>query len=399
MNNTWNYFRIEAKRSLKLIANSIVSLIILVAVTIAGVWGIHTWIARTSDFERITVGIGLDEGDNTTKLFARIVGGMDSVQAVCRFEYMTIDEAKEKVSTDEIEVAILLPEDFYEDVDTGVNTPVSVLFAKDCKFNVEVFAELLGDGVSLVQITEAGVYAATDLGYEYDMTMRRGKMQEFLSMLYLEAAYGRGKSFDECILSETGEVNMNQYYMVVAMLFLVLMGGVVFSFFYQKRNKAVEERLRFMGVGPIKQSLIKLFFMTMYVYVGELLCLIVALVASAKTDWIHVEFEPFQLMALLLLAISIAAFFHGIYGIFMDKGSLGLIVMNAIMFVCAGGFVPAVYFPKWIQRLGSIMPLFYWMDYLQKVFFGDDYSFPILPLLVVTLIFGIVGTVSKCVRT
>lgn len=399
MKITLTYSRIEARRSLKMVAGSMLSILILLVVTGLGVFGIQRWMENSKNYDRILVGVGLEEGDDTTEFFAKIVSGMESVRAACEFRYMDIEEARLGVSDNEIDVAILLPAGFYEDVDTGVNTPVSVLFAENSGFHTDVFVELLQDGVSLVQITEAGVYAAGDVGNTHAMTMRRGKMQEFLSLLYMEAAYKRESAFDRCILSETGELDVNRYYFITGVLFFVLMGGCVFRFFYQGVNGATEKMLTFYGMGPIKRSLVQILLMTGYLYVALLLCVIAGFVVSAKTGWMQLNFEPFMVAAMLGPALSMACYFHGIYGVFRDKGSLVLILVNGIMFVLSGGFVPAVYFPGWTQTLGKALPLTYWMDYFREALFGDDYALSFLPLLVITCIFGIAGTIGRCKHT
>ena len=399
MRNVRNYFCVEAKRSAKLIASSVLGLLVLMAVTVAGIWGIHSGLEKTRSLARITVGVAVDKDDDTTSFLTQMLSGMDSVRSVCDFQFMDEKQAKEQVQTGEIQVAILLPKDFYEDVDTGVNTPVSVFFSWDASFSTDVFAELLKDGVSLVQITEAGVYAASDLGQTHAMTMSRGSMQDFLSLLYLEAVYGRGASFDSCVLSETGEINLNQYYLVAGELFLVLMAGVVFVFFYRRRDRAAEEKLALMGVGSVWQSAVKICLMSLYIYVFMAGIYALTIFWADKTDFVYLEYEAFVLKALPVLAFSIAGFFHGILSIFRDKGGIGLLLTNGVLFVCAGGFLPIVYFPKWIQEVGKHLPLSYWMQSLSQILFGSSYRMNLLPMLLIGIIFSFVGIIAKCVRT
>ena len=140
MRNVRNYFCVEAKRSAKLIASSVLGLLVLMAVTVAGIWGIHSGLEKTRSLARITVGVAVDKDDDTTRFFAQMLSGMDSVRSVCNFQFMDEKQAKEQVQTGEIQVAILLPKDFYEDVDTGVNTPVSVFFSWDASFSTDVFS-------------------------------------------------------------------------------------------------------------------------------------------------------------------------------------------------------------------------------------------------------------------
>jgi len=117
----------------------------------------------------------IDEKDENVKLITKVVSAMESVASICEFVYVGEEEAKELLAADELQAAIILPENFYEDVDSGYNTPVTVYVSENASLNQKVFQELLTDGVSLLRTSEAGVYSMLSVGREYPAELSQRK--------------------------------------------------------------------------------------------------------------------------------------------------------------------------------------------------------------------------------
>ena len=135
----FNYLFLEYKRSIKVLTKSLASLCTLVILVAVGVSACSYMLLQTQLFHFIDVGVVIPEEEKITKLIAQYISSMDSVQSVCNFKYLEQDEAIEKLQTNEVQAVIELPENFYEDIDTGENTPATIYLPEDAPFRVEVF--------------------------------------------------------------------------------------------------------------------------------------------------------------------------------------------------------------------------------------------------------------------
>ena len=167
-------------------------------------------------FQAIDVGVAVPEGEKETKAVLRFLSAMESAEAVCNFRYLPEDEAMEKLYEGEVQAVIVLPESLYEDMYSGEKGRIAVYLPEDPSFRVQVFRELLADGVSLLTTAEAGVLAASDLAGadaivygEQDETgfskMKPYEAANFISYEYIQCALGRDNMFDEYVYSPLGK--------------------------------------------------------------------------------------------------------------------------------------------------------------------------------------------------
>lgn len=138
-----------------------------------------------------------------------------------------------------------LPEQFYEDVDSGKNTPATIYFPENAPLNTRVFGELVADGVSLLRTAEAGVYATYDTAQIYQAEISRDQIGDVISELYIYEAFDRTSVFQKNVYSSLGKADIHQYYFSAAVLLLFLMMGVNYGYLYQKQSRAVEEKSEF----------------------------------------------------------------------------------------------------------------------------------------------------------
>lgn len=373
----------------------------MVILTALAAWGISRWFSDAQIFQKVTIGIVIPEDADKTEFVAKAISGMDSVRSICKFTYLDEDEAGEMLLNNEIQAAIGLPADFYEDVDTGVNTPVTVFFSDESGLNMDILRELLYDGVSYVQITESAVYAATDLSEVYGLKMKKSEMQEMLSYLYIIQIFQRGKVFTNCVLSATGEVDFGQYYFVIGILFFLLILGMHFGFFYRKQDAEIARKLKVFGLGTGYTSGVRVCIMAGYLFLFMLCCYLAGCVLCERLDSSFLLPDGLTVIGLLPLSFAIAAFFHMIYGLTrnQDQGVLLLLGVNAIMLICSGGVLPVVYFPAVVQKAGEYLPLSFWIDYLQRVLYGKSFGTQAVWELAMGLVFLLIGTIGICKNT
>ncbi len=388
------YLFFELKLGIKVTLKSMGSLCMVFLLTIAGGIAAGYFMQQSQIFKSVQVGVVIPGEEETSRLIAQFLASMDSVKSVCEFVYLDEKEAEKKLHDGTLQAVVKLPENFYEDMDSGKNTPAVVYFPSQTKWNTYMFRELLMDGISLVQTTEAGVYAALDASKYRDIRMEWDDVGDFVFMEYLEQAFRRGEIFQETVYSPFGEVGLYQYYTASVFVMFLLLCGLNYGFLYQKKESAVEEKLRAYGIGPVRQSVIKIFVMTGMLW---MLSSIVYLLLCAgnlllKHPFLWLDGETFILLFPFCLGIS--SFFHMIYALAGggSQGSVCLLAVNAGMALCSGLIVPSVYLSKPLRAIGSIVPLNLWSRYETGMLFHVTESRDLLMILLLSALTGAIGT-------
>jgi len=376
------YLFLEYKKSAKVLLKSTVSLL-LAAVLLLGAAAVLSHVFFGSRmFQAIDVGVAVPEGEKETKAVLRFLSAMESAESVCNFRYFPENEAKEKLYEGEVQAVIVLPESLYEDMYSGEKGRIAVYLPEDPPFRVQVFRELLADGVSLLTTAEAGVLAASDLAGtdaiaygERDETgfpkMKPYEAANFISYEYIQCALGRDNMFDEYVYSPLGQMDLYQYYFATAASVLLLMSGLNYSFLYQGNSRAVEQKLRVMGLGTVKASFIKILVMA---NASWLLAAASYLAGCLFSRWGKFDFIWFHGSVLLLLipvSIGAAFYFHAVYSVFGKgmQGAVFLLSVNAVMVLCSGVVIPLAYLPEAVRRVGQYLPLNFLRQYCAEVFF------------------------------
>lgn len=376
------YLFLQYKKSVKVLLKSGASLLLTAGLLLGGAALLSHVFFGSQMFQAIDVGVSVPEGEKETKAVARFISAMESVESVCNFRYFPEDRAMKKLYEGEIQAVIVLPESLYEDMYSGEKGRIAVYLPEDPPFRVQVFRELLADGVSLLTTAEAGVLAASDLAGtdaiaygERDETgfpkMKPYEAANFISYEYIQCALGRDNMFDEYVYSPLGQMDLYQYYFAAAVSVLLLMSGLNYSFLYQGNSRAVEQKLRVMGLGTVKASVIKILVMA---NASWLLAVASYLAGCLFSRWGKFDFIWFHGSALLLLipvSIGAAFYFHAVYSVFGKgmQGAVFLLSVNAVMVLCSGVVIPLAYLPEAVRRVGQYLPLNFLRQYCAEVFF------------------------------
>lgn len=324
-------------------------------------------------FKVIDVGVAIPEEETQAKAVVRFISAMDSVESVCNFEYLSQAGAMEKLYDGEIQAVIVLPESLYDDMYTGQKGKISVYLPKQAPFQVRVFQELLSDGVSLLQTAEAGVLAARDMAEDGFSKMEPNKVAESISYTYIECVLNREKVFDKNVYSPLGQMNLYQYYFAAAVSVLLLMSGPNYSFLYQRQSRAVEQKLRVLGLGAVKVSVIKILVMANLSWILGTAAYLSGCLFSKWQKSYFIWFHKETLWWLVPVSIVTAVYFHIIFSVFGRgmQGTVFLLLTNALMVLCAGVVIPSAYLPGAIGKIGQYFPLSFLHQYCTELFFGN----------------------------
>lgn len=401
MRTFWNYFLLEYKKSIKVLPKTFGSTLLTLGFMLAGIWLISYFAFQSQMFAKVSVAMVIPEEQKQVRMIMQLAETMESVESICDFVYSDEAEAMELLKQGDVSAAIVLPDNFYEDIDTGYNTPLTVYVSENAALNQLVFQELLTDGVSLLRTAEAGVYSMLHTARIYSAQMSGKEIGDYIAGVYLNEAFRRNDIFEESIYSSLGEVNVYQYYFMAALNMILLMFGMNFGFLYRERTRTIEEQLKTAGIGAGRIALIKIAVMSSLLWVVGLIVYAAGLILSKGLKWGILFWDGRAPWYLLLLCISIAAYLHMLYA-FAGKSGRGAFLVFAVsggMILCSGGIIPAVYLPKAAAYIGKFLPLCLWNQYAAETFFINASAGTFMSLLAITMIMMGIGVAASWKNT
>lgn len=369
------YLALEGKKSLIAARKSIVKFIVMLLLIAGGVLAVSLVMSDAGVFQTAEIGVVIPEDENQTKMVAQFISNMDSVKSVCHFQYLDQKSALDALDAGSLDAVISLPEQFYEDVDSGKNTPATIYFPKNAPLNTRVFGELVTDGVSLLRTAEAGVYAAYDTAGIYRAELTNDQIGDVIADLYIYEALDRTLVFQKSVYSSLGKADLYQYYFSAGVLILLLMIGVNQSHLYQRQSRAVENKIRIYGIGEGKNALIKLLLMTIPLWLAGTIIYVAGCAVSKQYHLSFLWFDREVLAGTLLLAAVIATYFHLVYTVSGEstRGTVVLLAVNMLQVIASGVVIPTAYLPKLFEKIAPFFPLTFWDNYyLKLLFFGTN---------------------------
>ena len=371
---TWiAFFIVECKRTWKTLLKSIGSFCVCLLLTAALVAAFSAFMQNAQVFQKVNIGIAIPEEESVSRLATQYISSMDSVRSVCDFYYLDEQEAVEQLKQGTLQAVVVLPEGFYHDVQVGINPPAQIYFPKDAAQNTQVFEELVTAGVSFLQTAEAGVYAALDTASYYGVELQGAGLGDTIAYLFANQMLKRDSVYSAQMLSPLGNLSVVEYYYAAGFVILLMMCGIQFGFLYGKRKRSVKDKLKIRGVGSIRQSVVKILVMTMFLYVTGILYYFAGIGIASRTKTYFVLYQGKIWYVLLFLCLGIAIYFHVLYELAGTSSQAAVFVfaVNIITIIGTGVLIPEAYLGREIAGISRFLPMKYWNAYAAGILEGE----------------------------
>ncbi|MBQ7264972.1 MAG: ABC transporter permease [Firmicutes bacterium] len=364
-----NFLLLEFKNVFKNILYSFWGFGVCAAVIVAAALGIAFF--SGGDVKQIaSVAIAIPEGkSDESELIFSLVNGMDSVSQVCRVESLSYEEADKGFKEDKYIAVVYLSDNFVRDVYNGVNTTVKIRL-KNSAMGTEIFKELVESGVSMIDTTEASVYAASDenLGIETKMSQR--DIQKLLTGKFFDAIFTRSSFYKNEEMKGYDNMTKNEFYFLGALMSLLLVFILNFSGTYEDKTRAVTENFTFKKVGSLGINTVKVLVRGFYLYVFLWLVLFLFVKIASIQGKDNIQLQRFLLnfnikyILFILPVLSLTAFFHLIYTFFENKSNGETVVFFLIVVLLVGGglFIPKTQMPALVAKVSDFLPISVWKE-------------------------------------
>lgn len=397
MKHAFSYFRLTFKQALVMMLHMSFRLSLVIVLLFALITGGSHVFLQAQTFDKIDIAIVEESEQPEVDLITGIVGAVDSVRSVCDFSIIEKETAISALKSGSVQAVIFLGDDFYNDVNNGINTPVTVMLEETPSLQTDIFRELLGDGVSIVRTTESAIYAVTGVSGTVEMKVSRNEMENLLTSLFIKTALERNRLFDSVIVSPTGAIDFTQYYTGVFITIVALLYGFWCAFLYRKQNKAAELQLKMYGVDSAAIGIIRVVIMTILLWIVMVITYLLILLGIRLGIPISMKFRASVVYMLVIPALSMAGFFHMVYSIGDGTGHTGMILflLDLFMIICCGMVVPSVYLSSAVRSLGKFLPLSWWREIVSQMLFtsGKRSGNTLIITLVLAALFTGIGEI------
>lgn len=394
------YFWLQIKKSYKHFAGVLAGAIIF-----TGLIGILMWCASQSLYSGgtvsvVTVGINMDADDTLGNIALTMLGSLKSVQQLCRIEiFETKEEGLSALEDGNISALIYLPEDYYNQIISGADTPVTIYVNENEADMISLFM-ILTDAGSLVMESAQISFQVNNAYCESLGTVtkeQQNRVEAAIDTKNLWNFMTRLTLFDSSGVSATGRLSLVQYYLNAGIVLILFFLGIPAASLFLPEESALEEKLAAAGMGRFKQAaaeaasrFLMLLSLLILVYVGSL----VGLRLTGKSLPV---LTPAGVLGILLSVLCVVLMLSAVYRWFRHSvtGAMAVFLLTAGMGWCCGCFVPTAFLPTAIAKLGSVLPMRSVMNGMAGLFGMSPGANDCLSLAAFCLIFYLLAAAGR----
>lgn len=394
-----SYWKVAQKKAMVVFMRAIRYFFCAIILLGVGIWICSMMLQNRQILQQIDVAVVVpEENAQALEFLTDLVSAMKSVKSVCHFEYMTKDEALGDLRTGDVQSILVFSKHMYDDLDQGRNTSVQLYVASDTTISVQMFQELLKDGISMIWTAEAGVYAVLDQAEPDNVNLDYEDVGMQVATYYLKVAFDRAYIFDSEMISPYGVYGQKEYFFSTAVIWMLLLMGMGFEPLYYGQSRAVESKLRMYGMGPVKVACANILAMTNMLMLVVGVCYLTGCIVTWATQQAFLFFDIRVIGGLVLLCLTFAVWYHLLYTITRRSGIgiLTLVACEAILALGSGLIVPVSYLPKFVGQISRYLPLYEWNQFNMGLLFGSISIQQVGVLALWGLFGGILGVIAVC---
>lgn len=316
--------------------------------------GNRTLNSQKDTYVNMKIAAVMPKGDPMVAIGFDMVSKMESVAEICQLIPMSRDDAYDALRGGDVAAAVIIPDDFVNDLMYGINTPAEVVIPNNPGLESLLFCTLIDAGALTLSHCEAGIYSVIELFTNHNRHDAAALAEEALYNRYVIYALNRSTFFKFKPVSASGNVSTGIFYACSAIVVGMLLCGIVFC------DSFLSSKPRLSGVSN--------FYAEFCEYLAVSLVLIVILGIGIFVSGL-VPFSLINLGMLALLILSIVGFIKTICSLFSNTFSCTVVIFIAVAlmaYVC-GRIVPISFIPQRLGQIGEYLPMTAWCRLLENM--------------------------------
>ncbi|MCM1087877.1 MAG: ABC transporter permease [Muribaculaceae bacterium] len=392
MKQTLRLWGLEWKHMMKKLPAMLCTAAFLLALLGGTAFGAAKLLYRDSPFLQITIAVVEEEENVLTDMVIQYVEEMESISKSCRFLMTEKEEGFKMLEEGSVAAVLVLPGGMIEGILTGENIPAQVYFPKDAGVESALLKELTDAGMDMLRVAQAEIYGIYDTAAHYGVLEEIAVLEADINRYNLAFALDRLALYQTREVAATGELSILQYAAVSGGIFFLLLFGMACYPMMKPYPRAFRQLLKKQGIGIGAQCLGKGLcgFCAMGAGVCCLFLFAKGIAAAADSNaWLPILGVK-QVGMLFLICLCATAFVFLIFQI-ADNAAAALLLLfflTTVMTYCAGGFVPSVFLPETIRKIGGFLPVSYLIEAAGSLYLHDTPHRAAGALVIMTLLFA-----------
>lgn len=395
MKRTLLLWKMELKRTLKLLPAMLLEALLILAILGAVMFGMTKLLYRDSPMLQITVAVVEEEENPLTAFALQYIQGMESISAVCKFAMVSEEKGFAMLQDGRAAAVLVLPDGMVEGIMNGSNVPVQVYFPENAGMESALFKELTEAGVQMLRVAQAEIYGIYDTAKQYDALEQLSVLEADIDRFNLAFALDRLALFQTQEISATGNLSILQYAAASGVIFFLLLLGMACYPMMQSYPAVLQKQLMRQGVGAAGLYFGKWLcgLCGMGIGFGAFFLLVKGILTSLGfRAWMPVAGVK-QTMTCLVILLCITTFTYMIFQL-MGNGTSAILLLfflSTFMIYCSGGFLPSAFLPDVLQKIGKYLPTTYLIEAAGSLYKSRIPGRTLGILLLFTALFGAVS--------
>ncbi|MDE5597669.1 MAG: ABC transporter permease, partial [Lachnospiraceae bacterium] len=226
MKRTLILWKLELKRTIKLLPAMLLEAVLLFAVLGAVAYGASKLLYRDSPMLQITIAVVEEEENPLTDLAMQYIQGMESIADTCRFLVVSKEEGFSMLQEGKAAAVLILPGGMIDGIMNGNNVPVQVYFPENAGIESALLGELTDAGVQMLRVAQAEIYGIYDTAKNYGALEQLSVLEGDIDRFNLAFALERLALFQVKEVSATGNLSLLQYAAASGVVFFLLLLGM-----------------------------------------------------------------------------------------------------------------------------------------------------------------------------
>lgn len=377
-NRTFILWKLEGKRTLKMLPAMLAEALIILALLGAVAFGAVKMLYQDSPVMQITIAVVEEQESPLMDMALTYVQGMESISESCRFLPVSREEGFAMLESGDAAALVLLPGGVIEGILNGNNVPVQVYFPENAGIESALLKELTDAGVRMLRVAQAQIYGIYDTAKEYGASESISVLEAEVDQYNLAFALERLALFRTQEVSATGELSVTEYAAASGIIFFLLLFGMACYPMMQPYSDVMKKQLIREGVSIGGQCFGKWLCGLCAMGIGSL-CFGLVIKGVISLSGLTLWFPKPQggqvmvwVMTCILILLCITTF---VFLIFQMAGNgtaaiLLLFFLSVIMMYVSGGFLPSAFLPDVVREIGRFLPTTYLIEAAGSLYLG-----------------------------
>lgn len=251
-----------------------------------------------------------------TNVAVNALSNMESVTQLCKIQRVSEIEAEAMVKENRASAALILGENFVEDIISGKNTSPRIIVNERGN---ELFMELAQRGSSILAIVQASIYAGEEAYYRASGNRLSAKLNKELNMEYIDRVFSREDTFRD--ISDNEKTVVDYYISRLLAVMLLIFSGSLGTVMYPLKRSFYKN----LGVINLYGDLLQ--FLKVFIIFTAVVAVLSAL-----------GYVSFSILAIISLSLMATALFS----LSENKlnSSLFILFFTAVIGFLGGAFLP-----------------------------------------------------------